>query len=258
MLRKFFSHWIVKNLLLAMVISAFLLIVVIITFNIYTRHNVQIDVPDFSNMTLSEASVIAENVGVALEVTDSVYVTRLAKGVIFKQNPAPGEKVKQGRRIMLTTNATTVRRVSMPNLVGYSYRQAKADLQSKGLRLGRIMYKNDIATNNVLQQLRYGVDIAPGTMVRTDSVIDLVLGLQPMDHNTAVPNLIGRKYQNAIEGIHDHCLNVGRLDFDESVKTYADSLNAVVYRQSPATPTAAIGSNVTIYLTTDVTKVPQK
>ena len=38
----------------------------------------------------------------------------------------------------------------MPNLVGLSMRQAIAELQSRGLVLGKLVYVEDLATTNVL------------------------------------------------------------------------------------------------------------
>ena len=54
------------------------------------------------------------------------------------------------------------KKVSMPNLVGYSMRQAKAELNSRGLSLGKLIYVSDIATNNVLKQIYRNREIRPG------------------------------------------------------------------------------------------------
>ena len=56
----------------------------------------------------------------------------------------------------------------------------------------------------------------------------------------------------------ENSLNIGRLRFDNTVKNYADSLNAVVYRQNPASDSPAVtkGSELTLYLTLDTDKVP--
>ena len=64
---------------------------------------------------------------------------------------------------------------------------------------------------------------------------------------------------SAVEAVHDHSLNIGKLRFDETVKDYDDSLNAVVYRQAPqACDTVAVnmGADVDLYLTLDHSKVP--
>ena len=137
-------------------------------------------------------------------------------------------------------------------------RQAKAEILSKGLQIGRLEYVSDIATNNVLKQLHDGAEIAPGTMIESESRIDLVLGLNNDDCVTYAPVVTGMKFRNAVEAIHDNSLNVKDIVFDETVTDYSDSLNAVVYRLDPdygETP-LLMGMDISLYLTTDISKVP--
>ncbi|MCQ2182860.1 MAG: PASTA domain-containing protein [Bacteroidales bacterium] len=250
-LDKLSKNWIVKNLALG---AAFVICVVAVAslfLSIFTQHNKEIDVPDFSNLTYSEASELADASGVRVEIGDSLYVRRLKPGVVCSQNPEAGEKVKKGRRILLTMNTLQPKKVSMPSLTGFTLRQAKAELTRNDLLLGRIIYTEDIATNNVLRQTYRGVDIRPGAMVASGSSINLVVGLSPTQNKTFVPNLIGRQYQKAIDKIQDNSLNVGKVRFDKTVKNYSDSINAVVIRQSPEVSAEAVtmGTEVTIYLT---------
>ena len=155
---------------------------------------------------------------------------------------------------MLTINAMNAKKISMPNLVGYSMRQAKAELNSRGLALGKLIYVNDIATNNVLRQFYRNREIRPGRMIETGSEIDLQVGLNPSDNVTYVPNVKGMKYLRAVDAIHDNSLNIGRIVFDKTVKNYTDSLNAVVYKQTPAASKSPplMGSDVTINLSLDI------
>ena len=183
----------------------------------------------------------------------------MEKGAVFSQNPAAGSHVKKNRLIRLTINAINAKQVSMPNLVGYSMRQAKAELSSKGLALGKLIYVSDMATNNVLKQQYRGADIRTGTMIDSGSEIDLVVGLNDYDNQTRVPNVVGMKYTRAVDAVHDNSLNVARTTFDDSVKNYNDSLNAVVFRQSPSASSAPIGmgGEVSLFFTLDESKLPQ-
>ena len=253
------GKWIWKNLILALVYIAVLIAGVTIGLALFTNHNKEIEVPDFTTLSVEEASRIAESVGIRVEVTDSVYVRRMERGAIFSQNPAAGSRVKKNRLIRLTTNAVNAKQVSMPNLVGYSMRQAKAELASKGLTLGRLKYVSDMATNNVLKQQYRGEDIRTGTMIDSGSEVDLVVGLDPSDNQTRVPNVVGMKYTRAFDAVHDNSLNVARATFDDSVRNYNDSLNAVVFRQSPSASSAPIlmGSDVSLFFTLDESKLPQ-
>ena len=251
------------NKITANILAGALLVIVLIfgtglMLDKITRHNLEITVPDLTNMSVDEAEKVTSANKMKLEVIDSVYVRRMGKGLIYRQNPKAGSKVKEGRRILLTINAVNAKKVMMPNLIGYSMRQAKAEILSKGLQIGRLEYVSDIATNNVLKQLHDGAEIAPGTMIESESRIDLVLGLNNDDCVTYAPVVTGMKFRNAVEAIHDNSLNVKDIVFDETVTDYSDSLNAVVYRLDPdygETP-LLMGMDISLYLTTDISKVP--
>lgn len=253
------SNWIVRNLIFAVLFVVVLLIAANILLSLGTQHNKEITVPDFTNMTYDEARYNAERIGLKVEITDSVYVRRMKKGAVFTQFPRGGSNVKKGRTVQLTTNAKTAKEVTMPLLVGYSMRQAKAELSSRGLNLGRLIYVNDIATNNVLKQFNNSREIAAGSKIESGSVIDLMVGLNSEDNRTYAPDLKGLKYMRAVDAIHDNSLNVGKLNFDKQIKTYSDSLNAVVYKQSPSVSGGPLtmGAAVSIWLTTDEGKIAE-
>ena len=243
-------NWIVKNILKAFAFVVGICLVASVVLAVYTRHNKEIVVPDFSGLSLDKASSIAVQAGVRLEVYDSAFVHGMAPGAVFSQNPSGGSMVKRGRRVLLTINAKCARMVSMPSLVGLSMRQARSELNSRSLALGRLIYVEDMATNNVLRQLYHNRQIVPGTEIESGSQIDLVVGLNDFDGATYVPDVVGLKYLRAVDTVQDNSLNVGILRFDETVRNYSDSLNAVVVKQSPAaggTP-RTMGSDVSLYL----------
>lgn len=256
-IKKIFSNWIVRNVLLAIALVAGVVLLTNVLLALVTQHNREIAVPDFTNMTWNEARRAASDAGVRIILADSVYVRRLRPGVVYLQTPSAGDHVKRGRRIRLTTNTTVPKEIAMPSLVGFSMRQAKAELTRNGLVLGRLIYTRDIATNSVLRQQRGGVDIKAGTPVANGTTINLVLGLNPNDNMTYVPKLIGKQYLPAMDQTLESSLNVGKLHFDETVKTYADSVSAFVYQQRPsASEKVRMGSEVTMSLTTNPEKVP--
>jgi beta-lactam-binding protein with PASTA domain len=149
--------------------------------------------------------------------------------------------------------------ITMPDLVGLSMRQAKAEVLSRGLVLGKLIYESDLATNNVLRQLVKGVEVEPGTELPAESVVDVVVGLNSRDCSTYVPDVVGLKQISAVDAVHDNSLNIKTLQFDRSVKDYDDSLNAMVWRQVPEPSDSVhvkMGSDVTLYLTLDTNKIP--
>ena len=248
-----------KKILTSLAIAAAIVLVLVvgamIFLNVATMHGRVLVVPDFTNMSIAEAESLAEASQVRIDVVDSLYVKRMEKGHIYRQNPKAGSQVKKGRRILITINAMNAKKVDMPDLIGFSMRQATAELQSRGLVLGNLIYQQDIATDNVLAQRCGGRPIAPEVKVETGTVIDLVVGLNEDDNQAMVPDVFGMKCLTATDAVHGNSLNV-RTIYDSSVKDYNDSLMAVVYKQVPQAQTNELkGSQVTMYLTIDEEKV---
>lgn len=252
---------ILKHLCVIAVLALVLIFGAKIFLNLFTRHGRELVVPDFSNLTVLEAEHLARKSHLRVAVTDSVFLKRMKKGAVYRQSPLPGSHVKKDKRITLTINANIGKMVTMPDLVGLSMRQAKAELLSRGLVLGKLVYVQDMATNNVLKQIRGEEEIMPGTMIESETVIDLVVGLNGYDATTYVPDVKGLKRMSAVGAVHDNSLNIRELRFDESVVDYDDSLNAMVWRQTPEpsdSVSVAMGSDVVLYLTLDEHKIPVK
>lgn len=250
-------HWILRNIIGAIAFFLILWLACTLALNALTHHGKSIEVPDFTNMTLAEARRTAHNSDLKIEVVDSIFIRRMERGAVYSQNPKVGSKVKKGRIINLTINAMSPKLVSMPNLVGYSMRQAKAELNARGLSLGKLLYVDDIATNNVIRQLYHNRQIKPGKKIESGSEIDLEVGLNPDNNLTNIPDLMNKKYLRAVDDVHESSLNIGKLVFDSSVKDYADTLNAQVYKQVPRKSSEAVlmGSEITLYLSVDPNKV---
>ena len=244
------GNWIVRNLVLGVLFVLLLVALVSVFLSIRTRHGKEITVPDLSDMSVRDAGSTAHAANLKVIVSDSIYMKRIPRGAVVSQLPRAGSKVKPGRKIALTVNSQVPKKVTMPNLIHVSLRQAKAELSAKGLVLGRLNYVSDIATNNVLKQQYKGRDIEPGKQLYSGSVIDLVLGLNGADAMTYVPNLHGYKYLSAIDAIQDNSLNVSAVVFDKEVRSYADSMAATVYSQRPAATGSPVvmGTSVTVYL----------
>ena len=242
-LQKPFKYSLTKNILLIIGILVVGYVIINLFLRIITRHNQELTVPDMTGMNLAEASAVAAEADLRLEVTDSVYIRGMERGAIARQNPEPGGKVKKNRRILLVINSVIPRQSTMPSLTGFSLRQARTDM----------------ATDNVLAQQYMGEDIEPGTRLNSGTAIDLVLGLNPADSATFIPYIIGYRYQMATELLHDNSLNIYRCEFDTTVTDYADSLEAYVYGQyPPASDSISVrrGTSVTLYLSKDVSRIP--
>lgn len=241
-----------KHIYAALAICLVLIILAYYLLGVITRHSREFALPSFENLTIAEANILAKKRDLRIEITDSVYQKKLEPGVVYKQNPVAGSKVKKNRRVLLTINAMSPKKVTVPNLVGLSLRQAQSELASEQLKVGRLIYEEDIATNNVLRQLYKGSEIEPGREIVSESEIDLVLGMNKDNNTTYIPKLAGITYSVIKEYLLENSLNIGACTFDATVKDYKDTMQAFVYKQNPPyykDSTILMGSVVSLYFT---------
>jgi len=245
---------------LAAAIALVLLLGTLLWLKIYTHHGNTIVVPDLAGLTLNEVDDVTSSRRLRFEVVDSVFSTEMPRGTVIKQNPNASSRVKKNRKIFLTMNAVNLEMVSMPQLVGLSFRQAKLALQNAGLAQGTIKYKPDFAKNNVLQQMHKDTVINEGTIITKGAVIDLVLGMGLSSKTTRIPDLVGLGLEEASAIISDYFLNLGAVTYDISFEEAEDSSGAFIWRQYPdfdEFKRLNMGMEMDIWLTLDSTRMPK-
>ena len=248
-----------RHLGLAAAITLILLLGTLLWLKVYTHHGKMIVVPDLTGLTVEEVDDVTSSRHLRFEVIDSVFSTEMPRGTVIKQNPNPSSRVKKNRKIFLTMNAVNPEMVSMPQLIGLSFRQARLALQNAGLVQGSITYKPDFAKNNVLQQMHGDSVINEGTAIAKGAVIDLVLGMGLSSQTTRVPNLVGLGLDEATEIISDYYLNLGAVTYDDSFEEAEDSSGAMVWRQYPdydEFKRLNMGMEMDLWLTLDSTLIP--
>jgi beta-lactam-binding protein with PASTA domain len=249
---------VLRNIVLAFLILVFGTTIIMQLLKLYTRHNHDLSVPDFSGLSLSEAVEVARKRDMRAEVFDSVFLVDFEKGTVVGQHPRAGFMVKKNRKIFLTMNAMNPERVAMPNLVDLTFIQARAKIESFGLKVGHISYEPDMGINIVLAQQMNGHNLIPGDSVVKGAKVDLVLGKGLSDERTAIPNLIGLTLEGANILASDRFLSVGAAVRDQSVLTDDDEPKAIIFRQKPESGlgiTLPMGSAIDVWITLDSTKV---
>lgn len=229
---------VVRTLLRNIVLAVSLLIIVLFVTNILlgilTRHGQNKDVPNFIGSPLAEAHLMAEDEQLEIIVNDSLYVPLYPGGVVLEQRPSAGKgKVKSGRKIYVTINASRQRSVAVPYVAGYSLRQAKSNLMTAGLEIDHLEYVEDLASNYVISQELHGVTITPDTtiMAPIGSKVTLIVGGNHQ-HTEVMPNLVGMSLREVKNTLWDMGLNLGSVEFD-GVFDMAGQNSAKVYIQSP-------------------------
>ena len=209
-------------------------VVFVFSLNRITHHGEAKSVPSVTGKRLSEIQPLLEKEGFNLVIQDSVYYDSLPPSMVIRQVPEADDVVKINRTIYVTINRTVPPDVPMPNLIGYSFRNAEMILKNMGLRLGDTTFKPDFAKNSVLEQLYKGQSISSGTKIKMGSSISLVIGSGIGTADMAVPKLIGLTYDEAKILLETNGLIVGSVIPDPLVK---DTANAFIYKQSPLSRT---------------------
>jgi beta-lactam-binding protein with PASTA domain len=95
---------------------------------------------------------------------------------VISHLPDAGSEVKENRKIYLTVNPSGYRKVTVPNLIQITKRNAESLLKSTGFQLGEYTYQDNIGKDMVLEIQFQGKKIEPGVLLPKTSKIDLVLG----------------------------------------------------------------------------------
>ncbi|MDR0348680.1 MAG: PASTA domain-containing protein [Tannerella sp.] len=173
--QQFVNMPILVHLGVMIVISILLVHVVLQGLQGYTRHNEAVIIPNVRGLLLSEAVPFFDNNGLRYTVVDSVYSREHAPGVIVEMVPTFGSKVKEGRIVFITVNASNVQKAAIPDVADLSYRQALALVQSKGftsVEIKRIPGKYKDLTIGI--ELN-GKQLSPGEQVPLSSGLLLVI-----------------------------------------------------------------------------------
>ena len=219
------------NLLAGMVLGLLLFGAFLFSLGWLTDHGKSSTVPSLAGKSLDEAKIILEKAGFDWEVQDSVYVDTVPPLQVVKQIPDADEVVKSNRTILLIIRSVEPPLVEMPNLIGYSFRNAEVVLGTMDLKVGDTLFRPDFARNAVLEQRYNGSVITAGTKIRKGSSITLVLGDGLGDQPIEVPALVGLSYEEAKALLDSSGLSFGAIVLDPAVR---DTLSGFVYRQSPS------------------------
>ena len=236
-----------KNLFLSVVVLFLLFAAWLKWLDIYTHHNDFIKVPDFNSIHINNLDSLVDAYELRYIIIDSVFDKSRKKGVVVNQDPLPNTDVKKNRRIYLTINSLKAVKVNFPDIFDLTLRQAVRKIQKNGLKVGRLEYRPDIATNKVLDFKVNGISIEIGQELYHGTIIDLVVGQGLAAEKVIIPNLIGLSRVEANIILKSTSLNVGLEYFQSEV---SDSSSAVIYKQYPEADESKdinIGSSIDLY-----------
>ncbi|HMQ69294.1 MAG TPA: PASTA domain-containing protein [Ignavibacteria bacterium] len=196
-----------------LIFVAALLVLFFITNNVimplYVKHADTVKVPKVIGLNFIEAKDIIENGGLEIIQGEMKYDESIPIGQIMDQNPPADETVKYGRRIYVTICGGE-QLSEVPNLKGKSIRDAKFTLEQRGLKLGETVRKN---TNEFPADFVVSQVIQPGSKLKKNSPIDLILSDGPTIGDLIVPNTVSKNLDEAKKIITDSKLKLGKITY---------------------------------------------
>ncbi|MGF1557923.1 MAG: PASTA domain-containing protein [Flavobacteriaceae bacterium] len=180
-MRNFFNFLKSKTFLmqlgLAVAVTVLLVFLLLGWLKSTTNHGEFVEVPDFSKMSVMDMRKAIDEAELRYEVLDSAnYNPDYPRFSIIDQNPKAGTKVKQDRKIYLTVNPSGYKKVTVPNVIQVTQRNASSMLRAVGLDVERTTYIDQIGKDMVYYVKFKGKQISPGDKLPKTSKVELVCG----------------------------------------------------------------------------------
>jgi beta-lactam-binding protein with PASTA domain len=239
--KQFLKH---LGLAVALIIGVFFLWIFMLQF--YTHHGIAITVPDFRGKTVDEILKVLEDKNLKYKVRDTVYYDDKRKGCILEQDPQPESHVKEGRVIYFTINGLTPPNVKFPDNIEGSLRNAKTQLENRGLNVNAI-YVDGPHQDYVVSASFDGHDVKAGDLIPKGSTIDLTVMKGFGGNSIEIPDFIGKTMDEVLQIIKEQNLSIPVFK-PEHLK---NDPNAIVEKQVPEADTtgnAKMNQNDPIYI----------
>jgi len=133
-IRKIFSIPVYIHLIAIMAVSCIAVYGTLKYIDSYTNHNQAVLIPDIRGLQIEDAALLLEQMLLRYDVIDSIYAKDFMPGAIVELSPEANARVKKNRIIYITVNAKTEKTATIPEVTDLSYRQAYADIKSRGFR----------------------------------------------------------------------------------------------------------------------------
>ncbi|SMD32022.1 PASTA domain, binds beta-lactams [Reichenbachiella faecimaris] len=198
-------------------------VILLFVFYVYlpftTNHGESMTVPNLEGILLEDLDEFLEERDLRFEVEpDSGYSPKFPPLAVLKQFPLANAKVKEGRKIYITLNASQPPVVKMPSLIQRSLKNAQLELRSLGLLLGEIRYRPDFALNTILGQYYNGKKIKVGDEIPKGSKIDFEVGDGLGNQTFQMLNLTDMVLDEAVFVMRGYGLKLGDVFYEEEGK----------------------------------------
>ena len=198
------------------------------------------EVPDLAEQTVGNLDELVGDLGFDVQLV-GVRRNGAPAGTVVDQDPAEGEKLREGQTLTVTVSRGPEFLDVPTNLTNIPQAQAEAAIETAGFRVGHVSEKyNELVVAGIVQTI-----ITPFDEVPRNSAIDLVVSLGPRPR-TVPADAVGRPFSEVAAELEDLSLVVVRedeptTDVPEGTVTSIDpGAGAVVERDSTVTVHVAV------------------
>ena len=220
------------------------LIIFIMIFALSGNNNKprQVHIPDVTNITEKRAEKRLEAAGLQVGKVIRRQSDDIKKGHVIGTKPAAGNRVDQGKAIILIVSSGTSM-VKVPDVVGDNYDEAAEKLENQGFDVVREdQYSNKMAKGNIISQsIAAGVEVKP-----TQTTITLMVSrgkqIKPKINTVTLKDLHNYSLKSAQDYAKEHGLTL------QINQEYSDEIERglVISMQPEAGTKVDRGSTVTI------------
>ncbi|NER12349.1 PASTA domain-containing protein [Leptobacterium flavescens] len=179
-----FSKTFLKQLGFAFIAGVALIFLLLQWLKSSTNHGDYITVPDLSKKTMNEATKLINEANLQLVMQDSTdFNAKYPRFSIIEQNPPAGGKVKKNRKIYVILNPSGYRKVTVPNVIQVTRRNAESMLLAVGLDVEKVTYIDELGKDMVYYIKHKGENILPGSQLTKTTKVELVCGNGNQDNH---------------------------------------------------------------------------
>ena len=176
-IKYLFSKSLLKTSFRIIITALFFFLILVLFLRLNTRHGDFIIVPDLVGKNIQEFELELNELDLQYIISDSGnYNPDFRINSVLDQLPKANSKVKHGRKIYLTLNASDFEMLEIPKITRITVRQARKTIESLGFIFEEIEYVDDIARDEVISISHDGIELNEGDFLKRTSVIDFKLG----------------------------------------------------------------------------------
>lgn len=207
------EHLIGVSISLGALVGGLLILAMVLNFIIMplvVKEGAETRVPDVVNLSLMAAEAKLGEAGLEGIERDEEFDSDRPKGTVINQRPEGGATVKKGRRVFLTISKGSAS-ATVPQLEGFSLREARFLLEKEGLQPGGILWMtHESRPDGVIM----GSIPPEGTVMKLNASVELIVNRRETDMTVSVPKFVGLDLEEARILAEENYLLIGDLDLE--------------------------------------------